>query len=222
MLLVKKLITYDPEDRVQVKDFPLSVLPEAGPDTSCLDILNFFQEGRSHMALITDNPGYEGEPLGVITLEDVIEELIGEEIIDETDVYIDGKLAKILVFHNKIKVIRRTPHKQPSIHPRLYPLLNARRTASSTMGSPLSPTLPIISRRTSTNSGKAAINQTPGQQALGTSPKSVDLPSPLAKSHGEAGIATNIMGYGALLGDQRARKNSIGDEGGNSERKPLL
>lgn len=46
------------------------------------------------MALITDNPGYEGEPLGVITLEDVIEELIGEEIIDETDVYIDGKWAK--------------------------------------------------------------------------------------------------------------------------------
>ncbi|KAI9276050.1 hypothetical protein BY458DRAFT_532995 [Sporodiniella umbellata] len=91
MLLTKKLITYDPEDAHPVKDFQISTLPETGPDTSCLDILNFFQEGKSHMALITNNPGGQMGALGVITLEDVIEELIGEEIIDETDVYVDGK-----------------------------------------------------------------------------------------------------------------------------------
>lgn len=46
MLLVKILITYDPEDAMKVKDFPLATLPETAPDTSCLDIVNFFQEGK--------------------------------------------------------------------------------------------------------------------------------------------------------------------------------
>jgi CBS domain containing-hemolysin-like protein len=56
-----------------------------------LDILNFFQEGRSHMALVSSNPGGEDGVLGVITLEDVIEELIGEVCIKralKTDAYV--------------------------------------------------------------------------------------------------------------------------------------
>ncbi|SAM09659.1 hypothetical protein [Absidia glauca] len=99
MLIAKHLITYDPEDAQPVKDLQLSTLPETGPDTSCLDILNFFQEGKSHMVLVSTNPGAQNGAIGVITLEDVIEELIGEEIVDETDVYVD--------VHNKIRVIRR-------------------------------------------------------------------------------------------------------------------
>ncbi|KAI9301664.1 hypothetical protein BJ944DRAFT_243069 [Cunninghamella echinulata] len=107
MLLTKLLITYDPEDALPVKELPISTLPETGPDTSCLDILNFFQEGKSHMVLVSENPGGSDGAIGVITLEDVIEELIGEEIVDETDVYID--------VHNKIRVIRRqTAHRRGS------------------------------------------------------------------------------------------------------------
>ncbi|KAI7849829.1 hypothetical protein BDC45DRAFT_519701 [Circinella umbellata] len=102
MLLTKRLITYDPEDALPVKTLQISTLPETGPDTSCLDILNFFQEGKSHMALVSNNPGEEDGGIGVITLEDVIEELIGEEIIDETDVYVDVR--------NKIRVVRRQVH----------------------------------------------------------------------------------------------------------------
>ncbi|KAF9388508.1 hypothetical protein BGX21_000291, partial [Mortierella sp. AD011] len=101
MLLVKRLITYDPEDHIPVRRFTINSLPEAAPNTSCLDILNFFQEGRSHMAIVTSEPGGFGVPVGVITLEDVIEELLGEEIVDESDVYVD--------VHNKIKVIRKPP-----------------------------------------------------------------------------------------------------------------
>ncbi|KAI1453439.1 DUF21-domain-containing protein [Annulohypoxylon moriforme] len=89
MLLVKILITYDPEDGKRVKDFALAALPETRPETSCLDIINFFQEGKSHMVLISESPGEDQGALGVVTLEDVIEELIGEEIIDESDVYVD-------------------------------------------------------------------------------------------------------------------------------------
>ncbi|KAI9666046.1 MAG: hypothetical protein M1821_003981 [Bathelium mastoideum] len=89
MLLVKILITYDPEDCLRVRDFALATLPETSPKTSCLDIVNFFQEGKSHMVLVSDFPGESYGALGVVTLEDVIEELIGEEIIDESDVFVD-------------------------------------------------------------------------------------------------------------------------------------
>lgn len=89
MLLVKMLITYDPEDALRVRDFALATLPETRPETSCLDILNFFQEGKSHMVLVSEYPAEARGAVGVVTLEDVIEELIGEEIIDESDVFID-------------------------------------------------------------------------------------------------------------------------------------
>lgn len=78
MLLVKMLITYDPEDAVRVREFALATLPETRPETSCLDIINFFQEGKSHMVLVSDFPGDSHGAVGVVTLEDVIEELIGE------------------------------------------------------------------------------------------------------------------------------------------------
>lgn len=104
MLLVKILITYDPEDCRAVRDFALATLPETAPETSCLDIVNFFQQGKSHMVLVSEFPGENSGAIGVVTLEDVIEELIGElvpvtalvdlakvsrEIIDESDVYVD-------------------------------------------------------------------------------------------------------------------------------------
>jgi metal transporter CNNM len=44
MLLVKTLITYDPEDESKVNTFTLATLPETKPTTSALDILNYFQE----------------------------------------------------------------------------------------------------------------------------------------------------------------------------------
>lgn len=89
MLLVRVLISYDPEDALPVALFPLATLPETASDTSCLNILNYFQEGKSHMIVVSDTPGEPTGALGVLTLEDVIEELIGEEIVDESDVYID-------------------------------------------------------------------------------------------------------------------------------------
>ena len=78
MLLVKILIIYDPEDCKRVRDFALATLPETRAETSCLDIVNFFQEGKSHMVLVSEFPGDDHGALGVVTLEDVIEELIGE------------------------------------------------------------------------------------------------------------------------------------------------
>ncbi|KAG0369181.1 hypothetical protein BGZ54_000112 [Gamsiella multidivaricata] len=123
MLLVKRLITYDPADHIPVRQFTINSLPEAAPNTSCLDILNFFQEGRSHMAIVTSEPGGFGHPVGVITLEDVIEELLGEEIVDESDVYVD--------IHNKIKVIRK-PSRNVNMIKNLKSLLRSPAIGEST------------------------------------------------------------------------------------------
>lgn len=78
ILLVKTLITYDPEDEIPVRDVQLGAVVETRPETSCLDIINFFQEGKSHLVLVSEHPGGDHGALGVVTLEDVIEELIGE------------------------------------------------------------------------------------------------------------------------------------------------
>lgn len=182
VLLTKQLILLDPEDATPLRDIPMNVLPTVDENLSLLQILNTFQEGRSHMAIayrrkpvinpltgeVTPAPGFNAEadaekaepespqeekgirslfhrkrkgsksskdssddeadhsdetaantaqnekidraahasqvsvntlyaiddefPVGLITLEDVLEELLGEEIYDETDdvVHEDG------------------------------------------------------------------------------------------------------------------------------------
>jgi len=47
------------------------------------EMLNLFQTGRSHMAAVVEES--TKETIGIVTLEDIIEELIQEEILDEDD-----------------------------------------------------------------------------------------------------------------------------------------
>jgi len=91
LLLVKKLLTYDPSQCWPVSKFTLSILPEAKPTINCFQALDYFQTGRAHLLLISNTPGIAGGAIGVITLEDIIEEIIAEEIVDETDRYEDNQ-----------------------------------------------------------------------------------------------------------------------------------
>ncbi|KAI0258675.1 DUF21-domain-containing protein [Gloeopeniophorella convolvens] len=85
------LLTYDPAKCWPVSKFRLSILPEAKPTINCFQALDYFQTGRAHLLLISNTPGTAGGAIGVITLEDIIEEIISEEIVDETDRYEDNQ-----------------------------------------------------------------------------------------------------------------------------------
>lgn len=52
-LLVKSCVLLDPEDAVPVSDMTINAVPTVPHDEPLLNVLNAFQEGRSHMAIVT-------------------------------------------------------------------------------------------------------------------------------------------------------------------------
>jgi len=75
----------DDNDRLQLSDLmqPVHFVPESAPLNR---ILQEFFERRQHLFVVVDE---YGAMTGVISLEDVIEEIVGREIIDESDKTLD-------------------------------------------------------------------------------------------------------------------------------------
>lgn len=68
---------------------PVHFVPETGRLTTVM--LEFF-EHRKHLFVVVDE---YGSVIGVVSLEDIIEEIVGREIIDESDRAMDmQELAK--------------------------------------------------------------------------------------------------------------------------------
>jgi len=84
MIIVKHLIKLNPEKPVSVSDLDLVRLPMVSEEMELYPLINLFQRGHSHMALVVDSTDHV-TIRGIVTLEDVFEELIQEEIKDETD-----------------------------------------------------------------------------------------------------------------------------------------
>ncbi|KAF4090405.1 hypothetical protein AMELA_G00051420 [Ameiurus melas] len=102
LLFVKDLAFVDPDDCTSLKTitkFYSHPLHFVFNDTKLDTMLEEFKKGKSHLAIVqrVNNEG-EGDPfyevLGIVTLEDVIEEIIKSEILDETDLYTDNKTKK--------------------------------------------------------------------------------------------------------------------------------
>lgn len=85
MLLVKSLLFVDPESNVCIKDLKLAPLPRFMADHSLFLIFHEFKLGKSHMGIVESVVDGQRRPIGVVTMEDLIEELIQQEIADETD-----------------------------------------------------------------------------------------------------------------------------------------
>uniref|UniRef100_A0A8C6TSL6 Metal transporter n=1 Tax=Neogobius melanostomus TaxID=47308 RepID=A0A8C6TSL6_9GOBI len=104
ILYVKDLALVDPDDctpMTTITKFYNHPLHFVFNDTKLDAMLEEFKKGNSHMAIVqkVNNEG-EGDPfyevLGLVTLEDVIEEIIKSEILDESDGYLDRKVKRSL------------------------------------------------------------------------------------------------------------------------------
>lgn len=123
LLLVKKLLAYDPSQGFPVSNFKLSILPEAHPSINCFQALDYFQTGRAHLLLISRKPGIAGGGIGVVTLEDIIEEIISEEIVDETDRYEDNQSKKYARRLTNTAIMRGIVERERSL-PRQSPVVD--------------------------------------------------------------------------------------------------
>nr|XP_040051818.1 metal transporter CNNM4 isoform X2 [Gasterosteus aculeatus aculeatus] len=102
ILYVKDLAFVDPDDCTTLKTitkFYNHPVHFVFHDTKLDSMLEEFKKGKSHLAIVqkVNNEG-EGDPfyevLGLVTLEDVIEEIIKSEILDESDLYTDNRNRK--------------------------------------------------------------------------------------------------------------------------------
>ncbi len=88
--LLPELATGDIDSRTSIRD--LMRKPVFVPETKPVDdLLQMFQQLRTHIAVVLDEYGGVS---GLVTIEDVLEEIVGE-IIDEYDAEVDEDIRKI-------------------------------------------------------------------------------------------------------------------------------
>ncbi|KAJ7304281.1 hypothetical protein JRQ81_011823 [Phrynocephalus forsythii] len=106
MLYVKDLAFVDPDDCTPLKtitkfyNHPVHYISNT---TTLGAALEEFKKGKSHLAIVQKmtEDEHRYEVLGVVTLEDVIEEIINSEILDESDIYTDNRTKKQVTSRRK-------------------------------------------------------------------------------------------------------------------------
>lgn len=119
ILIVKSLIVVDPNDCRTVASLGLRMPLVVDLKYPLMDLLKEFQTGRSHIAIVCSDPKAlkaawrENTPVpanvhmaGIITMEDVVEELLQSEIYDEADVSVRETLADVAFKSKRIQRLR--------------------------------------------------------------------------------------------------------------------
>ena len=72
--------------------------------------LQLMQEKKAHMALVVDE---YGDTQGVLTLEDILETLLGQEIVDESDQVEDMQKEALKKWQERAKALGYSLDKEP-------------------------------------------------------------------------------------------------------------
>jgi len=113
MVLRKDVLIYAAEDKGQTKISTLMHQVHFVPESAPLNkVFLDFIERRLHLFVVVDE---YGSFTGVITMEDIIEEIVGQEIMDETDKTID---MRQLARQRRRQVARHATIKEPSTESR--------------------------------------------------------------------------------------------------------
>lgn len=132
VLFAKDLLMADPQQNIPVLllvkfyNRRCHIVPS---ETKLISMLKYFQTGRSHIALVQEvqqrphgDPCYEVK--GLVTMEDVIEELIHSEIFDEYDV------DPHLTVHSLSQSVKWNVGLTPKCSRRIYPSPNQLKVTS--------------------------------------------------------------------------------------------
>ena len=165
LLMVKDLALVNPYSDVTLKSLVLFYKhPIISVDERhTLDIVfNYFREGKSHMALVREHK--KKDIIGIVTLEDIIEEVLQVEINDETDIFFDNR-------EHRQRPDAQVPTDLDALHAHLHDAI-ARRKAkerAAIMPSPIPPPRhpihlqpPIIGEKSNSEGTKG--QPAPGQE----------------------------------------------------------
>ncbi|VDK74583.1 unnamed protein product [Dibothriocephalus latus] len=131
VLNVKDLAFVDPNDKIPVSticNFYKRTFITVPASKTLTDIFEEFRKGNTHLALVyADSPKSDTNAnfnrlIGIVTMEDVIEEIMQEEIMDETDIFSEFTFFKTEAQKTDNKRTKKRSMRCPNMD--LWPILN--------------------------------------------------------------------------------------------------
>ncbi|PWA93032.1 hypothetical protein CTI12_AA075800 [Artemisia annua] len=222
LILVKSLIKFRAEDEVPIKNLSIRKIPS---DTASQTLA---PDQNSPNCVLDSFPNLDEEIIGLITMEDVLEELFQEPILDERNEYVDvDNIMKINILPSSLrsgaasashldwKTLVSSPiHSSPSHAPK------SSRNQTSPLSSPISPfmqspfkkpTLYASPTKSTPNSPMGPISSSPSSYRVSRkSYEKLEKPtSTLGIAYGTLSTSWDADNKGSILGFEEAKENWV-------------